>query len=84
MKNFEDVVDLIERADRLIRLKATGTFYEFAATLHISRASVFRLLQYVRAMGAPVQYCKYRKTYYYQYPIKIEITFRVICLERID
>jgi len=80
MKNYEDVFILIERADRLIRLKATGTSCDFAAILGISRASVFRLLKYFRAVGAPVTYCKYRKTYYYKYPVKVEITCKILSL----
>jgi biotin operon repressor len=66
MKKYAELQNLIERADRLIRLKATGTPVEFAAKLGISRASVFRLLQYFRETGAPVKYCKYRRGYYYE------------------
>jgi len=80
MKNYEDVLNLIERADRLIRLQATGTSYQFAEKLNISRTSVIRLLHYFRTIGAPVKYCKYRKTYYYMYAVKFEIIFRILNL----
>jgi hypothetical protein len=33
MKNYEDILDLIEKTDRLIRLKATGTASQLADTL---------------------------------------------------
>ena len=66
MKKYLEINNLIERADLLIRLKATGTSDEFAIKLGISRASVFRLLQYLRDIGMPIKYCKYRKAYYYE------------------
>jgi hypothetical protein len=66
MKKYEDTQNLIERADRLIRLKATGIAEEFAATLGISRKSLFRLLKYFRETGKNVKYCKYRRVYYYE------------------
>ena len=66
MKKHSDTQNLIERADRLIRLRATGTSVKFAVTLGISRATLFRLLQYLRETDKPVKYCKYRQTYYYE------------------
>ena len=81
MKNYEGTLDLIERTDRLIRLNATGTSSQLADILGISRASVFRLLKYIKTMGAPVKYCKCRKTYYYQYPVKLETSHRFLNLE---
>ncbi|MDR2970493.1 MAG: HTH domain-containing protein [Bacteroidales bacterium] len=67
MKNYEASLELIERTDRLVRLHATGTASQLADTLCISRVSVFRLLKYLKTMGAPIKYCKYRKTYYYEH-----------------
>jgi biotin operon repressor len=66
MKKYSELQNLIERADRLICLKATGTAEEFADKLGVSRATVVRLLQYLREIGKPVKYCKYRKAYYYE------------------
>ena len=45
MKNLENIQRLIDKADKLIRLEATGTPDEFAVRLGISRASLFRLLE---------------------------------------
>jgi predicted DNA-binding transcriptional regulator YafY len=66
MKKYEEFQNLIGRADQLIRLKATGTADEFAVKLGISRATLFRLLEYLRSTGASVKFCKYRKAYYYE------------------
>ena len=66
MKKHSDIQNLIERADRLIRLKATGTAVEFAVQLGISRATVVRLLKYLREKGASIKYCKHRRAYCYE------------------
>jgi len=81
MKNYQDSFELIERTDRLIRLSDTGTAYQLADRLGISRVSVFRLLKHLKTMGAPIKYCKYRKTYYYQYPVKLSISHELFNLE---
>jgi len=81
MKNYEDSLELIEKTDRLIRLNATGTAYQLADTLGISRVSVFRLMKYLKTMGAPIIYCKYRQTYYYEYPVKLSISHELFNLE---
>ena len=78
MKNYDNIQDLVERADQRIRLKATGTPNEFAAILGISRASLFRLLEEFKILGAPIRYCDKRISYYYEYPVKIEFSFRVL------
>jgi DNA-binding IclR family transcriptional regulator len=83
MKKYLELQHLIERADRLICLKATGTASEFAITLGISRATLFRLLQFFREMDMPIKYCKYRKTYYYEYPVKLSISHELYNLELI-
>ena len=80
MKNYEEALNLIERTDRLIRLQATGTAKELALTLGISRISVCRLFKDLRDMGAPVKYNRNRRTYYYEYPIEIIITCKIVIL----
>ena len=72
MKDISGFQNLVARADQLIRLKATGTSKEFAAKLGISRASEVRLLRDLRNIGAPIKYCRYRKTYYYEYAVKLK------------
>jgi DNA-binding transcriptional regulator LsrR (DeoR family) len=51
MKKHSDIQNLIERANRLIHLQATGIAAEFSAQLGISRRTLFRLLDYLREKG---------------------------------
>jgi biotin operon repressor len=55
----------IERLDRLIRIKATGTPDQLADKLGMSRRSVFDYINLMKENGAPIKFCAYRQSYYY-------------------
>jgi len=84
MKNFENMQKLIKRVDKLIHLEATGAPDEFAATLGISRASLFRVLEKLKKIEVPVKYCNRNRTYYYEYPVKIQFFCQVLRLEEMN
>jgi hypothetical protein len=58
-------IELIERIDQLIRLKATGTPKTFAKRLCISEASLYRLIDTVKEMGAPIEFSICYQSYVY-------------------
>ena len=57
--------DRIETLDRLITIKGTGTPQQLANRLDISESSLYQYLAFMKRMGAPIAYCKYRCSYYY-------------------
>lgn len=67
--------NLIERADQLIRLKATGTPEEFAGKLNISKRSMFRLINNLKEIGCPIIYNSHRRCYEYESEGKLLIKF---------
>lgn len=66
-------IALLKRIDFLIQRKSTGTPNSFARRLEISRASLFRYLGRLRALGAPIKYSNARSTYYYQFDFLLKI-----------
>lgn len=54
------------RMHDLIKRKATGTPIEFARKLELSRATTFRYKSQLEMAGAPIKYCRYRGSYYYE------------------
>jgi hypothetical protein len=68
-------IDRLKRMDDLIRRKATGTPDEFAERLHISPSQLYADLNEMRALGAPIQYCSTRKSYFYELEGKLVIDF---------
>jgi biotin operon repressor len=55
----------IERLDRLIRIKATGSPDQLANKLGMSRRSVFEYINLMKENGAPIKFCHSRQSYYY-------------------
>lgn len=56
MNKLLQQIELIERIDQLIRMKATGSPKEFANNMNISKASLYRLLETMKELGAPIEY----------------------------
>lgn len=71
------IIRRIERADQLIRLKATGTPKEFAKRLNISESSLYELLIVMKDLEAPILYCSNRKSYYYDRKVRFQFGFQI-------
>jgi len=56
----------LESLDHLIRIKGTGTPKELAKRLNISERSIYEYIILLQTLGAPVRYCKSRRSYYYE------------------
>jgi predicted DNA-binding transcriptional regulator YafY len=59
--------------DRLIRQGRTGTQSEFANRLGLSVSRLARIIEYMKEIGAPLEYDRSRNTYYYQQEYSIQI-----------
>jgi DNA-binding IclR family transcriptional regulator len=55
-----------ERLHALIKIKATGPPAILAHKLGISESTLYEYLQTLKAHGAPLKYCKTRRSYYYE------------------
>lgn len=62
---FIEQLKLLERFDALIARKRTGSAKDLAAKLAISRSTVFNHLDTLRGLGAEIDYCEFRKSYFY-------------------
>ncbi|WP_363322556.1 HTH domain-containing protein [uncultured Tenacibaculum sp.] len=72
---FLQKIQVIERVDRLIQLKSTGTADDLSRRLSVSRRSVYNILELMRNMGAPIEYCQITRTYYYSYKCDFVLGF---------
>ncbi|MFK7920399.1 MAG: HTH domain-containing protein [Bacteroidia bacterium] len=59
-------VRLLERLDYLVKLKATGNPASLARRLDMSVSTLYRYLNDLKELGAPISYCKLRKTFFYE------------------
>ncbi|EZH73807.1 hypothetical protein ATO12_17900 [Aquimarina atlantica] len=49
-------IKIMERMDQLIRLQATGTPEDFASSLEISKTKLYRVIDIMRTLNAPIEY----------------------------
>jgi predicted DNA-binding transcriptional regulator YafY len=70
MNILQKQIELIERIDQLIRLKATGSPKELAEKLKISESTVYRTIETKKELGAPVIYDINCQSYKYTSRVK--------------
>jgi biotin operon repressor len=75
---FMEQMQLLDRLDKLIRRKATGNAQQLAERLNVSRRTVYNLLDALRGLGAPIDYCRHRESYYYTCEVKFQFE---VCIE---
>jgi predicted DNA-binding transcriptional regulator YafY len=56
----------LERLDQLIRTKATGTPKRLSKKIGVSERTVYKYIQILEDLGAPITYCKSRESYIYE------------------
>lgn len=67
----------LKTIDRLTRIKGTGTPKQLSQKLGISERTLFRLIDIMRSLGAPIAYSKMRSSYYYKEEGRLDISFKV-------
>jgi transcriptional regulator with XRE-family HTH domain len=72
IKKFE----MVERVHHLIRKRATGTPEELAEKLGVSPATVFRIIEGMKSLEAPIVYDFTICSYYYEYPVEFNFGFK--------
>ena len=68
-------IERMKRMDDLIGRKATGCATEFAQKLGISPSQLFQDLKEMKELGAPIQFCPIRRTYYYEKKGQLTVDF---------
>lgn len=60
-----ELFERLQRIDHFIQIKGTGNAAELAHKLGISRTNVYEHLRLMKELGAPIKFCNYRQSYYY-------------------
>lgn len=58
--------DRLEYLDKLIGRKSTGSPDNLARRINVSKRTIFEYIDILRSLGAGIEYCRYRETYYYK------------------
>ncbi|MCW3467988.1 HTH domain-containing protein [Chitinophaga sp. PC15] len=55
----------LQTIDYLIRIKGTGKPAQLAKRLRISERTLYEFLKMMKELGAPIEYDRYKESYYY-------------------
>ena len=76
MKAFEQL-ERLKQMNRLIKEERTGTPEEFATKLNVSVSHLYRCIDEIKELGAPVTFSRSRKTYYYEYEFELKVSYSI-------
>lgn len=75
MRKLSEQIKMLERIDQLIRLKCTGTPKQLADKLEVSETTVYRILDTMKELDAPITYNIPRQSYIYEIPVSFKFGF---------
>jgi DNA-binding phage protein len=71
--NIFDTIQLLQRMHDLIARKSTGTSAQMAERLEMGRTTLYRRLEDLKSLGAPLCYDKERRSFCYTKPYNFPI-----------
>ena len=77
-------IERINLLHQLILNENTHAPSVLAKRLNISVSRLYAIIDELKAMGAPILYCRNKGTYYYSYPYQISITVFFKALNTFD
>jgi predicted DNA-binding transcriptional regulator YafY len=72
----KDFIQILQRMDRMIRTRSTGSPEDFACRLSISERSLYNYLAVMRDLGAPLEYSRTYGSYLYREEGKCMFEFK--------
>lgn len=70
-------IERVRQMDQLIRLHCTGNSEEFAQKLKISKKHIYNLIEELNSVGVSITYDRNLRSFVYDSPHCIEISFKV-------
>lgn len=74
-------IDRINQMNLLLQRSATGSPFEFANRLGVSRTRLYEMIDELRSYGAPITYDRCLRTFYYSEPFDIRVNMKVSSLD---
>jgi len=72
---MQDIFNRLERIDRLIRIKGTGTPSQLAQRMGVGERTIYEYISTMKELGAPIRFCRSRQSYYYDKEGEFTISF---------
>jgi hypothetical protein len=73
-------IETLQLAHKLIAQMQTGTPQDFSRKLKISERRLYEIIDEMKAMGAPIDYSRISRTYYYAVDCEAQLECKFRCL----
>lgn len=70
-------LERLKQINELIKNKSTGKPKEFSKKIGISESHLYRCINEIKEMGAPVKFDRKRDTYYYDKSFEIKVNYSI-------
>lgn len=77
MTSIMKLLNRLHQINNLIQRQSTGSPKQLAERLGLSERQVHNYITELREIGLPIEYCRWRQTYFYRTPVHFEISIYV-------
>ncbi len=71
---LREKIGTLHRLHKLIQHRMTGNSKQLAKQLHVSKSTLFRYLNELKALGAPIAFCNEGRHYYYEEDFELRLS----------
>ncbi|MEL6656798.1 MAG: HTH domain-containing protein [Bacteroidota bacterium] len=71
---LQSKIGTLYRLHQLIRHRMTGNSRQLAEQLHVSKSTLFRYLNELKSLGAPIAFCNQGRHYYYESDFELRLS----------
>jgi biotin operon repressor len=71
---FLSYAERLNRMNRLLQKRATGSPSQFAESIGVSRTRLYEIIDELKSYGAPIVYDKSLSTFYYDQPFDVSVS----------
>ncbi len=72
---MQELLQRLQRIDHFIRIRGTGSPAQLAEKLGIGERTLYEYLSVMKRYGAPIKFCRERKSYYYDETGQFHVSF---------
>lgn len=76
MKALEQL-ERFKKMNKLIKNETTGKPEYFAAKIGISPSHLYRCIEEIKELGAPINYSRLRETYFYAFEFDLKVSYSI-------
>ena len=76
MKALEQL-ERLKTMNKLIKEETTGKPENFAAQIGISPSHLYRCIDEIKELGAPIHYSRMRETYFYEFEFDLRVSYSI-------